>query len=685
MPAPRTVALVATCSIALVATAFVAVIRWWAVPISIGVLIWFAANGAWLARRLVGFGSQMHWLFGPVWGIGFCAAGMLILWLLGGRGPWIVALGPWPVWCLLLFPLQRIGGGLRLPAFDRNDWLAVWLLVLLVPLIVGAPYANVAEPVDNGGKAYRAYFTADFVWAMTVIAEVSKGDTPPKNPFVTGGALNYYWLAHFLSAAEYRMLRPLGLTIEEVTLANSIGYGVAFVVFLYAFVRVFGARAWPSAAAVTLLFLANSFEVLDRIVVWRNRGSIWHELKDINVDAVTRWFYVGMPVDGLQRMLLYQPHHLAGYALGLSALVLVARVGDASKTTVALAAGVFLGLSLLISSFEAIILGAAVAVVYAVRLVHARRWLTMPLCALLGALPVAAAVLASSALAYVDTSGGPLLRFGLNPTAIVSWPYLLLLSFGPLLLLGICGAITLIYLRRWDALPALALAAAALGFYFLTDVPDMQHVWVGWRAGHALFIALAVLVAVFFTRLAETSGIYTKAAWATTMLLALAAVPTVTVDIFNAQDINNSGRGASFPWTLRLSRLEIEALDWLKAHTPSDVIVQPDSLARASETWGYVTAFGERRMAAGLPIAMIPMRPYEEATQKVSDQIFSNGSVVERAKAARRLGIDYLFVGTTEQQTHPELVGLLETRSDLFAPVFRNNAIVVYWVTPDSR
>jgi hypothetical protein len=481
------------------------------------------------------------------------------------------------------------------------------------------------------------------------------------------------------------VLRPIGLTIEEVTLANSIGYGLAFVAFLYGFVRVFGATTWAAAWAVTLVFLANSFEALDRLIAFRNRGSIWFELKDINIDAVTRWFYAGMPVDGLQRMLLYQPHHLTGYAIGLSALVLVARVQDVSRPLVALAAGLLLGLSLLLSSFEAIILGGAVAIVYAARLVQTRRWLAMPVCAVLGGLPVALAVLASSALAYVDSGSGSLVRVGLNSAAAVKWPYMMLLSFGPLLLLGMCGGAIVVHARRLEALPALALAGSGLAIYFFTDVPDMQHVWVGWRAGHVLFIALTALTGVFLTSVSAAGPQLRKAAWAATAVLALAAAPTVAVDIFNAQDIGNPGMGASFPWTLRLSRLEVEALDWLKTHTPNDVVVQTDSLVRGSATWGYVPAFGERRMAAGLPIAMIPLKPYEEATKKVSDEIFSRGSAEERARAARRLGIDYIWVGAPEQEKHPDLMEILDGRSDLFAPAFRNMDVVVYWVTPETH
>lgn len=684
MPTTRTQTLFGVLLLAVVGVSYLSVIRWWAVPISIGVLAWFSLHGIAFARRLTqSHDSKAHWLFGPVWGTGLCAVGLLGLWVLGGRGAWVLLVAPWPIWGLLLLPIAGAGEGLALPTFTRRDLLAVLVLMLIVPVIVGLPYAHVAESVEEGGKAYRAYFTADFVWAMTAVAEVSKGDMPPKNPFLAGETLHYYWLAHFLSAVEYRVLRPWGLTIEEITLANSLGYGFTFIAFLYGFVRVFGAGVWAAAGACALVFLANSFEALDRIWAWWDGGQIWQQLIDVNIDAGARWFYAGMPVDGLQRMLLYQPHHLAGYALGLSALVFVARARDVTRPELALAAGSFLGLSLLFSSFTAIIIGVTVALMYAVRLLTPPRWTAMPICALAGSLPVGAADLVSSALGYVDPNAGLLVRFGPNPVAFVQWPYLLLLSFGPPLLIGAVGLVAIAATRRWSALPVVALAGVAMAFYFLIDVPDMEHVWVGWRAGHLLFIALAAAVGLLFTMLASAPFAVRLGSWSLVGLLTAAALPTVVVDVFNAQDITNRSRGASFPWTLVLSRSEVAALDWLKTQTPPDVVVQPDVVLRASESWGHITAFGERRMAAGLPIAMIPIKPYEHASDVVSHQVFAdNMSVDDRASVARGLGIDYLYVGPPERRAHPGMIPTLDARMDLFAAAFRNDDVVIYRVKP---
>ena len=83
-----------------------------------------------------------------------------------------------------------------------------------------------------------------------------------------------------------------------------------------------------------------------------------------------------------------------------------------------------------------------------------------------------------------------MMDFGLNPVAARHWPLMLLLSFGPLLSLGIAGLLRVKWVRRDGAAPAM-LVLVAIGFYFFVDVPDMDGVWVGWRSGHQLLIAFS--------------------------------------------------------------------------------------------------------------------------------------------------------------------------------------------------
>jgi hypothetical protein len=222
----------------------------------------------------------------------------------------------------------------------------------------------------------------------------------------------------------------------------------------------------------------------------------------------------------------------------------------------------------------------------------------------------------------------------------------------------------------------------AIGFYFLADVPDMQHVWVGWRAGHLMFVSFTVFTAVLLTTVQTALAPIRIGVWVVAALLVAAAVPTVAMDVYNAQDITNNGPGPGFPWTLVLSRGEVEALEWLKSHTPPDVVVQPNVAERSNASWGYITAFGERRMAAGLPIAMIPMQPYKDASALVASDVFGQVDPVARLTAARQMHIDYLYVGPAEQERHPDLLPLLDARSDLFPRAFRNQDVSIYWIAP---
>ena len=157
--------------------------------------LWMAWPGVMIARRL--YGSQRgQWLpsllVGPVWGFAATSLVLLALWIAGVRATFVLALAPLGA-ALLVVPCRWLRGALVAPAYDRRDVAALLLVLLIVPAVVARPYARVGE-MRPEGKAYRAYFIADFEWAMAVAEEISKGDVPPKNPFLAGDHLHYYCL-----------------------------------------------------------------------------------------------------------------------------------------------------------------------------------------------------------------------------------------------------------------------------------------------------------------------------------------------------------------------------------------------------------------------------------------------------------------------------------------------------------
>ena len=668
----------------LCAVAATSVVLWSFVPLQYGLLLtliaaWFTLPGVVFAHFVYeespGRGLAATFV-GPVWGYGASSIVLLAMWTAGIRGPALL-LAPLVAGAILAACAVPLRGALAPPSFRAADVVAVCILVIITAGIVARPFSRVASPLPDGGKAYRAYFTADFIWRMAVAAELAKGDVPPVNPFHRNDYLHYYWLPHLLPAAEYRELRG-EVSIEQILLANSVALDVTFVMFLYGFSRQWVRSPTALTAACVAALLGSSFEGTERLYyLWRDGGPL-DSLRMLNIDAMSRWIYRSLPVDGLQRVLWYQPHHATGYALGLSAmLVLVQARAPASARVFALSGGL-LACCLMLSTFSAIMLSAVASLVALMLLVPRRAWRALPLAALAAAVPLVLATAAAMALGYVDRNSGGLVRVIVNPMAVTEPVWSIFLSFGPLLLLSIAGVVVAIRRRATDLLAMAAIVIVSFAFYFFVDLRGHQYVYVGWRAGHLLFVAFTVLTAYALQEIGRDTAARRATAAAVFVVLALSAAPTFAIDLYNTQDIDNREQGMGFPWTLVLDRDELEALGWIRAMTPPDAVVQIDPFARGG-TWAYIPAFAERRMAGGLPISMVPLEKYETASREVKT-VFTAENGQAAHKHAVDLGIDYLFVGQPEREANPHLLDRLGQRPDLFQPVFHNNTISIYFV-----
>jgi hypothetical protein len=644
------------------------------------ITVWFSIPGilgAWLMYAPApgrGFAAAA---VGPIWGYGISSAVLLAMWTAGIRGT-----------ALLVAPLlscaaaagigRLLRGTLTPPAFGRGDVVAGVLLLGLVPAIVGWPFARVGE-VTAEGKAYRAYFTADMTWRMAVVAEVSTGTVPPRNPFLRGQALHYYWLPHLLPAAQYRALERR-VSLEQVLLVNSIALGLAFVLFLYAFVRHWVESPTAAAIATVGAFAFTSFEGLERIIYYWGRGEPWDNivgrLKQINIDGVTRWYYGSLPIDGLQRLLWYQPHHSTGYALGLSALLVLVRARTLTAALLAFC-GCLLGLSLLFSTFAAIMLTSMVALTALGIVAAARQWRMLAIGAVAGAVPLAIAVWVADALRYIDTSGPALARVMVNPMAVTNITASLVLSFGPMLVLAIAGAVFALRRDRARWLAVAAVVVVSIAFYFFVDVVDHQYVYVGWRSGHFLFVAFAALTGYALQEAWRLGKGVRVAAAVTTVMLAALAAPTFIIDFYNTQDITNRSPEDPYTWTLVLSQDELAAFAWIRTTTPREALVQIEPHAREGRRWADIPAFAERRMSAGLPISMVPVQRYEEASQKVLALYRETDPDTAFTRAAG-LGIDYIVIGGPERRQFPDFEATLRARPHRFHEVFRRGDVSIF-------
>jgi len=643
------------------------------------IVIWFALPGvliAWLLYERRPGRAGAAWLVGPMWGYAASSTALLGLWVAGLRGP-VLLLAPAiaaSVGSVLAWPLV---GSLSPPRFGRRDVVAACVLVALVSAIVGRPFARVGE-ILPAGKAYRAYFTADFVWRMAVAAELAKGESPPRNPYLRGESLRYYWLAHLLPAAEYRDIRGRA-SLEQLLLVNSLALGIGFVLFLYGFARQWVDEPFAVQAGCAITLLCPSFEGAERLFY------IWHThqpldlLRTLNIDAVTRWFYASLPVDGLHRLLWYQPHHGTGYALGLSCVLVLTQARRPVGAGLIAFCGTLLGMCVLLSSFAAIMLAATTALVAAAIVVAARDWRALVTWTLAGAVPLALSLAVAIQLGYVDREAGNLVHLLVNPIAATNSVISIVLSFGPVLIPSLIAIVFAMHRRAVALWPLGTIILVSWFFYFFVDIEDHQGVYVGWRAGHILFTAFAVLTAY---AIQESARLGTRGRRGVLAMIGIAAalgVPTFAIDLYNTQDLSNVEEAAGFKWTLILTPDELRALDWIRGHTPPDAIVQVEPFVRDAYTWAYVPAFAERRMAAGLPISMVPLRDYRRASRKVRS-IFATLDPQEGYTTAAGLGIDYLWIGAPERQAFPELEQRLLTRPDLFRPIFSAGTVTIFFI-----
>jgi hypothetical protein len=620
--------------------------------------------GGWIAGALLGYGLTALALWAPI------AAGM------PGRSAFLLA---WAALAVAAWALCRGTAGpvVELPAWTGRDTVALTCVLLIVPLLVARPYGRIGEYDAQGNKRYRAYFTADFIWHEALTAELARFSSPPKNPYLAGRSLHYYW-AYFLLPAAITGTGPLKPPPIETYLAtNALCTAVLFIaaIFLAAWSAV--PRAAFAAVATGVVLLASSAEGLYAVCDLLRRGHTLEGLRTLNIDAITAWYFRGLTIDGLPRSLWYNPQHSLACALGLVALTIASRAGVPMRSNAAVGAGLSLGLALIVSPFP----GGAMALIYGL----ATLWTSVSTPRLLaGAIAVQGLALVPvvTALAWCvfnatfEGAGGAIV-VGLSRGARESPVLVMSLALGPVLILMLVGGFAAAAAGFPAAVrPAVTGIIVSLGLLFFVTL-SLEPIWIGWRAGQVLLVACPGLVALGIAALTRQAG---RPATALIVgAISVAGLPTTAIDYYNAQDTSNVAMAAGFRWTVVVSPGEQDALRWIELNTPFDALVQMSPGPRGRETWSLIPSFARRRMAAGLPISLLRTPDYDERAAR-ADAMFAAKDPVDAWRAAHALRIDYVYAGTVERATYSGLLDALDARPDLFERVFANAEASVYKV-----
>lgn len=643
------------------------------------VLVYLAAVLPGIPVGVAVFGRHpIGWLAGAAFGYAWTA---LALWAGAALGATSASgfVLSWGGAAVLAWIVSRALGrpSVDLPPWRRADGATLLVIVVLALGIFLFPYKHLGAADAQGTRYYRAYFTADFVWHTALTAELAKLDRPPRNPYQADDPVHYYWtyfqLPAVVSAVGPRALRD----VQPVLKANAICTGVLMLAVVAAVTWSVVPNALAVLLAVTLAAIGASAEGAYALARLWGQDTPLAALRDINVDAISNWYFGGLRVDGIPRSMWYTPQHAMAVALGLLALPIAARAGSGARLGAICGAGLLLGASTLFNP----LLGGMFSVIYGVGITadavtRPGGWRRLPLHAC-AAVPVAAAI-GWSALNLMFEGAGGAVQFGLRGFARNA-PFLTLaLSLGPLLA-GACVALMPAWRLPRELWPFLA--GAVVGGAVLYGVRlSVEESYVGFRGAQVVQAVLPSLAALAFAR--GLGGRRTR-----TLTLAGAAVlitvglPTTVIDTYNAQDINHRAMGPGFRWTIPVPAAELEAFDWMQRATRPDAVVQPDPVARARDTWTQIPTFGRRRMSAGLPISLMNTPEYAERSGRVHHEVFATPDATAAWRTCRDMGIDYVYIGGVERGAHP--VASLEKFRHmplLFVEAFRNQEATVFAV-----
>ncbi len=626
-------------------------------PSVAGFLFWLAALGLFvapgipLARRW--FAGPEKYLVGAAIGFAMSTLVASALFRLELGKPAVVA-GVLAAAALLLW---RSRPGRELRVLDERDYPGLAIVWLITLAIVTAPFWNVGRETPDG-VAYRAYFSADLMTHLSVVAELQKGEFPLQNPFYEGLSLGYYWLFFTFPAIAGALAEN-----QSVLLATYLASGLLFSGLLYLLARGAGAAAMGSVVLTSAALAAASFEGALALVRFAWLGEPLSRFTDLNVDALSRWAFELTSLDGLHRSVLYTPQHLFSYSLLLILLLLVLN-GEPRGRAGSLLCGGLLGSMAGTSIVTAMLAGPWLIAVLAWR----RRG--SPTAFLRDALWTTGFALLFLVwfvlLGFFGDAGGAM---AFRQPRAAELPLVVLLECG--------GLIALVLLaarggeRRESTGPAVGLALFALAAVLFLDVRGYEGVWMAWRAGSVLLLALFLL--------ALSSWRAPPIRWIAP-IVAVASVTTI-LDVYNAQDITNFRPSAgAFRWTTLVSKDEWEALRWVREQTPLTSIVQFDTRAREPGEWALIPAIAERRMAVGFPIFLLDLQKYRARERRHVRPVFLTSDAREAHRNATETRIDYLIVGRRELEIRGEGVRKLFEAPELFRPVFFNDRVTVFEV-----
>lgn len=165
---------------------------------------------------------------------------------------------------------------------------------------------------------------------------------------------------------------------------------------------------------------------------------------------------------------------------------------------------------------------------------------------------------------------------------------------------------------------------------------------------------------------------------------------TVFVDLHSFSDIGDASK------TTYVKLADYKACEWIKDNTPLDAVVQckPD-YASITATIGdpffeysLISMFAERRMAVGdslhASIYQIGRKRQSEREGEIKE-IFKTLDIDRSISLIEKYGIDYIYIGDTEQETYGAGILKFANAPNYFERVYSEGGVNIYKFMADRE
>ncbi len=541
----------------------------------------------------------------------------------------------------------------------KADLIALLTIISITALFTVIPQSRIAAPKENT-YIVRAYFVPDYLKHVALSAEISKGDMPPDNPFVTGNKLHYYWIYYLFPAFGYNLLSRHGSLLRLNIFSNLLA-NIFLIFSIYAFSKKYMKSITKKSVLIFAFIFASSYEgILYLLESLKSKADILSNFINYNIDGLTRWRYGQPQIDTIYRSFLYTPQQQIGFAGLLIFIFLLTEKGrkTASNSNIIIIP-VITGIVLGYNFFCGLYMALWFFVIYPIFLcIKERNILEIIKRQALSFIVFIIFPVFYKILDMLLESRNPLL-IGFNIYRPFNMIMIFLINFSwlwiPVVFFCCFPIIKSIKKKRADIdidmIKFISMILLAVSLIFFIQIR-------GFEADMGLKIGQVLNIILFAGFLYLCSMLKRRILFLCFILLFIPGLMTSIIDFANSCDIKNApGMFLTF-----FRAEDICAMRHIKENINKDAVIQalPE---RDDKRASIIPVFGERRTALAdemhSKIYMLDeMDIYEKRKEKIYEMFYAD-EMEDVYHIAEEYGIDYLFVGTKERDI-PEIVENLD-------------------------